>query len=165
MGLALLAASCFHSSDSDSETSSSTTASTAATEDPAPEGDVDACELVGADAATDILGDGAFVDTSEGETFGATSICTWVTPADALLVVSVFEGRQFYSDVIPGAEPIAIGDEANITVEPTFGGVVIQFIKGDFVVSLSAVPFGVADVGGLPDAMTDAALAAAARLP
>ena len=176
LALVVLAASCGDSSESGSETSGSIAASTTsgvtttATEGTATtgpvQGEIDACDLVDADAATEILGEGAVVDPFVGDTFGATSVCTWVTPADALLVVTVFEGRQFYDSIAtPGSQPIEIGDEATITIEENFGGVGIQFIDGDFVVSLTAAPFGVEDVEGLPDAMTDAAGNAADRLP
>jgi hypothetical protein len=175
LALVVLAASCSDSSESGSETSGSIAASTTSgvttttTDGTATTGpvqaDIDACDLVDVDAANKILGEGAVMDLV-GETFGATSVCAWVTPANALLVVTVFEGRQFYDSIAtPGSQPIEIGDEATITIEENFGGVGIQFIDGDFVVSLTAAPFGVEDVEGLPDAMTDAAADAANRLP
>ena len=66
---------------------------------------------------------------------------------------------------IPGTVELAVGDEGTIIVEPTFGGVVIEFRQGDFVVGMSATPLGIDDVAGLPELMTAAALEAAGGLP
>lgn len=131
-----------------------------------PRLDLDACVLVDATDAASILGSEATVDTTPAANFGEVSFCAWITGSDALLTVSVFEGRQFYGgDDGTGAEPLNVGDEGFIGVEPTFGGVVIQFLQDDWVVTLSATPFGVVDVEGLPAAMTRVAQQVADQLP
>lgn len=57
--------------------------------------DVDACVLVNASDAASVLGSPAVVDATPAGGFGETSSCAWVTDSDALLVVTVFEGRMF----------------------------------------------------------------------
>lgn len=126
---------------------------------------IDACDLVDTDAATAILGGPAEIDDL-GANAGIGSVCSWVTPTDALLTVTLFEGREFYGgNAIPGTEVLDIADEGVISVEDNFGGVIVEFVKGDAVVSLSVTPFGVEDVASLPDAVVAAARDAAARLP
>jgi hypothetical protein len=128
--------------------------------------DVDACVLVDADDAESVLGSPAVADTTPAASFGETSSCVWNTESEALMVVSVFEGREFYSgDGFPGSEALAVGDAGYIAVEPNFGGVDLQVVKGDWVLSLTVTPFGVADVEGLPETMTAAAERAVDRLP
>ena len=136
----------------------------AATETARP--DVDACVLVDAEDAVGILGSPAVVDTTPIAGFGEVSVCAWITESDALLVVSVFAGREFYGgETVTGAEALDAGDEGYIGVDPAFGGVNLQVVKGEWVVSLSAAPFGVVDVEGLPAAMSRAAQQAVDRLP
>ncbi len=133
---------------------------------PADDIEVDACVLVDAVDAESVLGALATMDTAPAAGFGATSICSWVTEDLALLVVSVFEGLQFYGgDVFPGGESLDFGDDGYIAIEPNFGGVDIQVVKDTWVVSLSAAPFAIADVEGLPVAMTVIAQQAIDRLP
>ncbi len=139
-------------------------AGTTATTTARPE--VDACVLVDAADAASILGAPASVDATPGPSFGEVSTCAWVTVGDALLVVTVFEGRQFYGGgTFPDAEPLGVGDEGYIGVDAQFGGVNLQFVQDQWVIGLSAAPFGIADVPGLPAAMTAAAQQAASRLP
>ena len=127
---------------------------------------VDACVLVDADDAANVLGSPATVDATPATGFGEASSCAWITDSEALLVVSVFEGRQFYGGgSLPGAEALDVGDEGYIAVNPTFGGVDLQVVKGEWVLSLAAAPFGVVDVGGLPAVMTVTAQQAVDRLP
>ena len=127
---------------------------------------VDACRLVDANAAATILGAPAHVDNAGIGGFGETSLCGWVTDTDALLVVSVFDGAHYYGGgLMPGAEPLDFGDDGYITVEPNFGGVDMQVVEGNWVVSLSAAPFGIADVDSLPDSMKQAASDAVDTLP
>ena len=122
--------------------------------------------VVDADDAARILGAPATVDTTPSPSFGETSVCAWLTGSDALLVVSLFEGRQFYGgNDLPGSEALALGDEGYIGVEPTFGGVNLQVIKGEWVLSMSAAPFAIVDVEGLPANMTAVAQQALDRLP
>ncbi|MCP5031993.1 MAG: hypothetical protein GY939_09340 [Actinomycetia bacterium] len=160
--------------DEPSEEASTTAASSDATSTPEPETtdaatetvDVDACVLVDAADAERILGAPATVDTTPAGGFGETSACSWVTESDALLVVTVFEGRQFYGGgESPGAEPLDFGDEGYIVVEETFGGVDLQVVEDDWLVTLSAAPFGIVDVPALPATMTAAAQMALDRLP
>ncbi len=129
--------------------------------------DVDACVLVDASDAAGVLGSPATVDATPAVGFGAASSCAWITESGALLVVTIFEGRMFYGggDGLPGAEALEVGDQGYIGVEPTFGGVNLQVLKGEWVLSLSAAPFGVVDVEGLPAAMTNVAQQAVGRLP
>ena len=128
--------------------------------------DVDACVLVDADDAASVLGSPAVADTTPAASFGETSSCVWTTESEALLVVSVFEGREFYSgDGLLGAEALAVGDTGYIVVEPNLGGVDLQVVNGDWVLSLTVTPFGVADTDGLPETMTDVARRAIDRLP
>jgi hypothetical protein len=129
--------------------------------------DVDACVLVDASDAASVLGSPAVVDATPAGGFGETSSCAWITDSDALLVVTVFEGRMFYggSAGLPGAEDLEVGDEGYIGVDPTFGGVDLQVVKGEWVLGLSAAPFGVGDVEGLPASMTRVAQQAVDRLP
>ena len=170
--LLVMVAGCGDAGPTPTATTATTTASatsptvgdTTTTATPRP--DVDACVLVDASDAASVLGSEATADTTPVPDFGQVSICAWITESEALLVVSVFEGRQFYGgDGFPGAEPLDVGDEGFIAVEPGFGGVALQFLKGDWVVDLAAAPFGVVDVEGLPVAMTRAAQQAADRLP
>lgn len=80
--------------------------------------------------------------------------------------MSVFEGREFYGgDARPGTDVLAAGDQGYIAVEPTLGGVELQVVKDEWVLSLSATPFGVVDIEGLPAAMTILAQQAVDRLP
>ena len=128
--------------------------------------DVDACVLVDASDAARVLGSPAIVESTPAGGFGEASSCAWITESEALLVVSVFEGRQFYGgDGLPGTEVLEVGDQGYIGVDPTFGGVNLQVVKGEWVLSLSTAPFGVVDVEGLPAAMTIVARQAADRLP
>ena len=129
--------------------------------------DVNACVLVDASDAARVLGSPAVVDTTPAGGFGEASSCAWITESEALLVVTVFEGRMFYggSAGLPGAEALEVGDDGYIGVEPTFGGVNLQVVKGEWVLSLSAAPFGVVDVEGLRAAMTSVAEQAVDRLP
>ena len=128
--------------------------------------DVDACFLVDANDAASVLGSPAVIDTTPAGGFGAASSCVWITESDALLIVSVFEGRQFYGgDGLSGSKVLEVGDQGYIAVEPTFGGVDLQVVKGEWVLSLSVTPFGVLDIEGLPAAMTIVAQQAADRLP
>ena len=129
--------------------------------------DVDACVLVDASDAASVLGSPAVVDDTPIGGFGEASSCAWITDSDALLVVTVFEGRMFYggSAGLPGAEDLEVGDEGYIGVDSTFGGVNLQVVKGEWVLSLSAAPFGVGDVEGLPASLTRVAQQAVERLP
>ena len=128
--------------------------------------DVDACVLVDANDAARVLGSPAVVDTTAAGGFGETSLCAWVTASDALLVVTVFEGRMFYGgDGLPGTQVLEVGDQGYIGVDPTFGGVNLQVVKGEWVLSLSTAPFGVGDVEGLPASLTRVAQQAVDRLP
>ena len=128
--------------------------------------DVDACVLVDASDAAIVLGSTTIVDTTPAAGFGQTSSCWWITESEALLSVSVFEGREFYGGGgVPGAEVLEVGDQGYITVEPNFGGVELQVVKGEWVLSLATTPFGVVDVEGLPAAMTIVAQQAIDRLP
>ena len=128
--------------------------------------DVDACVLVDASDAARVLGSPASADTTSSTGFGAASTCVWTSESDALLIVSVFQGREFYGgDGRSGTEVLEVGDQGYIAVEPTLGGVELQVVKDDWVLSLSTPPFGVVDVGGLPAAMTFAVQQAADRLP
>ena len=128
--------------------------------------EVDACVLVDASDAARVRGSPAIVDTTPAAGFGAASSWAWITESEALLVVSLFKGRAFYGgDGRPGTEALKVGDEGYIAVEPTFGGVDLQMVKGDWVLSLSTTPFGVVDIEGLAAAMTAAARQAADRLP
>ncbi len=128
--------------------------------------DVDACVLVDASDAASVLGSPATVDATPAVGFGAASSCVWITESEALLVVSVFEGREFYgSYALAGTEALEVGDQGYIAVEPTLGGVDLQVVKGEWVLSLAATPFGVVDVEGLPAAMTNVAQQAVGRLP
>ena len=129
--------------------------------------DVDACVLVDANDAASVLGSPASVDTTPAGGFGEASSCAWITDSEALLVVTVFEGRVFYggSAGLPGAEGLEVGDKGYIGVDPTFGGVNLQVVKGEWVLSLSTAPFGVVDVEGLSGAMTIVAQQAVDRLP
>ncbi len=128
--------------------------------------DLDACVLVDARDAASVLGSPAIVDTPPAGGFGEASSCVRITESEASLVVSVFEGREFYGgDGLPGTEVLEVGDQGYIAVEPTFGGVNLQVVKGEWVLSLSTVPFGVVDIEGLPAAMTIVAQRAADRLP
>ena len=61
-------------------------------------------------------------------------MCAWSTESEALLVVTVFEGRQFHGGGLPGAEALEVGDQGYIAVEPNFGGVDLQVVKGEWVV-------------------------------
>ena len=80
--------------------------------------------------------------------------------------MSVFEGREFYGgDARPGTDVLATGDQGYIAVEPTLGGVELQVVKDEWVLGLSATPFGVVDIEGLPAAMTILAQQAVDRLP
>jgi len=136
------------------------------TSPPTDNTEVDACVLVDAADAESVLGAPATMDPAPVEGFGATSICSWETEDLALLVVSVFEGLQFYGgDVFSGGEPLDFGDDGYIGVDPNFGGVDMQVVKDMWVVSLSAAPFAIADVEGLPAAMTLIAQQAINRLP
>ena len=114
-----------------------------------------------------MLGSPAVVDSTPAGGFGEASSCAWITDSEALLVVTVFEGRVFYGGRagLPGAEGLEVGDEGYIGVDPTFGGVNLQVVKGEWVLSLSTAPFGVVDVEGLPAAMTFVAQQAVDRLP
>ena len=80
--------------------------------------EVDACVLVDANDAASVLGSPAVVDTTPAGGFGEASSCAWITDSDALLVVTVFEGRMFYggSASLPGAEGLEVGDEGYIGV-------------------------------------------------
>ena len=128
--------------------------------------DVDACVLVDADDAASVLGSPAQIDTTSIAGLGETSVCAWITESDALLVVTLFEGRQFYGGDLRGdGDAIDFGDEGYIVVEPTFGGVGLDVVKGDWVLGLSAAPFGIVDVEGLPAAMMAVARQATDRLP
>lgn len=127
--------------------------------------DVDACVLVNASDAADVLGSSASVDPTPAGGFGEASSCVWTTESEALLVVSVFKGRAFYGGGLPGAEALGVGDEGHIAVEPNFGGVNLQVVQGEWVVSLAVAPFGVVDIEGLPAAMTVLAQQAVDRLP
>ena len=128
--------------------------------------EVDACVLVDASDAASVLGSPATVDATPAVGFGAASTCVWITESEALLVVSVFEGREFYGgEGLPGTEVLEVGDQGYIAVEPTFGGVDLQVVKGEWVLSLATAPFGVVDIEGLPAAMTIVAQQAADRLP
>ena len=126
---------------------------------------VNACVLVDASDAARVLGSPAVVDTTPAGGFGEASSCAWITESEALLVVTVFEGRMFYggSAGLPGAEALEVGDDGYIGVDPTFGGVNLQVVKGEWVLSLSAAPFGVVDVEGLRAAMTSVAEQAVVR--
>ena len=124
-----------------------------------------ACELVTAADAERILGAAASIDPDSIGGFGETSACSWVTDADALLFVSLFEGTQFYGGPLPDSEELNFGDDGHITVEPNFGGTELQVVDGDWVLSLSAAPFGVVDADGLADAMLAVAEQALNRLP
>ena len=66
---------------------------------------------------------------------------------------------------LPGTEALEVSDEGYIGVDPTFGGVNLQVVKGEWVLSLSAAPFGVGNVEGLPASMTRVAQQAVERLP
>ena len=148
-----------------SDTDTSATEGTA-TETPTTVQDVDACVLVDASDAASVLGSPAVVDATPAGGFGAASSCVWVTASEALLIVSVFEGREFYGgDARPGTAVLDAGDQGYIAVEPTMGGVELQVVKDEWVVSLSATPFGVVDIEGLPAAMTILAQQAVDRLP
>ena len=180
LGLALVAAAC--GGDGEAATTLATTAppptttaaqatttvelsgTSEATE--ATGSDVDACVLVDADDAASVLGSPAQIDTTSIAGFGETSVCAWITESDALLVVTLFEGRQFYGgDLLGDGDAIDFGDEGYIVVEPTFGGVSLDVVKGDWVLGLSAAPFGIVDVEGLPAAMMAVARQATDRLP
>ena len=173
--LAVVLGACDHTGSSSTETSdasaegaTTTTGETAETTEATAAGgsDVDACDLVNADDAAGILGSPAVVDTTPSPNFGETSVCAWVTGSNALLVVSLFEGREYYSGGgLSGAEPLDVGDEGYIGIDPTFGGVDIQVLAGEWVLSLSAAPFAIVDVEGLPASMTAAAQQAVDRLP
>lgn len=181
--LVLAAGACNHNDDSPSEASGSTAVTATSesstgrvttipgTEAPtevtiAAGSEVDACVLVDADDAASILGSPAEVDTTPAGSFGETSSCAWITESEALLFVSLFEGSEFYGgDGVPGAEALALGDVGYIVVEPNFGGVDLQVVKGDWVLSLTVTPFGVADTAGLPEAMTAVTQRAVDRLP
>ena len=132
-----------------------------------PAAAIDAAELVDVAAATRILGEGTALDDTPAPDFGAESVTTYATPGGALLVVTVFRGTEFYGgmNALPDADPIDIGDEGIINVEENFGGVVVEFVKGELVVSLTVTPFGVEDVDALPETVEAAAREAAARLP
>ena len=73
--------------------------------------DVNACVLVDASDAARVLGSPAVVDTTPAGGFGEASSCAWITESEALLVVTVFEGRMFYggSAGLPGAEALEVG--------------------------------------------------------
>ena len=172
--LAVVLGACDHSGSTSTETSgASAEDATTITEETAETTEatavsgttVDACDLVNADDAAGILGSPAVVDTTPSPSFGETSVCAWVTESDALLVVSLFEGREYFSGGLSGAEPLDVGDEGYIGIEPTFGGVDIQVLAGEWVLSLSAAPFAIVDVEGLPASMTAAAQQAVDRLP
>jgi hypothetical protein len=128
-------------------------------------GSVDACELVTSTDAERILGAAASVDPDSIGGFGETSACSWVTDADALLFVSLFEGTQFYGGPLPDSDELTFGDDGHISVEPNFGGTELQVVEGDWVLSLSAAPIGVEDADALPDAMLAVAEQALGRLP
>jgi hypothetical protein len=128
-------------------------------------GSVDACELVTSTDAERILGGAASVDPDSIGGFGETSACSWVTDADALLFVSLFEGTQFYGGPLPDSDELTFGDDGHISVEPNFGGTELQVVEGDWVLSLSAAPIGVEDADALPDAMLAVAEQALGRLP
>ena len=127
--------------------------------------DVDACVLVDASDAAGVLGSPASVDPTPAGGFGEASTCVWTTESEALLVASVFKGRAFYSGGLPGAEVLEVGDQGYIAVAPNFGGVNLQVVKGEWVVTLAVAPFGVVDIEGLPAAMTMVAQQAVDRLP
>jgi hypothetical protein len=133
--------------------------------DDALAGSVDACELVTSTDAERILGAAASVDPDSIGGFGETSACSWVTDADALLFVSLFEGTQFYGGPLADSDELTFGDDGHVSVEPNFGGTELQVVEGDWVLSLSAAPIGVVDADALPDAMLAVAEQALDRLP
>lgn len=125
----------------------------------------DACILVDATDAERILGAPAEIDDSGIGGFNETSSCAWITADEALLVVTLFEGQQFYAEGLPGSEPLDVGDRGHIHVEPTLGGVELQVVSGNWVLGLAVTPFGVVDVDGLPANTTEVARQAVDRLP
>ena len=167
--LAVLLGACSEETSTVAPAGSEASSTTQTSESPpaATSADVDACVLVDASDAASVLGSPAVVDTTPAGGFGETSSCAWITDSEALLIVTVFEGRMFYggSAGLPGAEGLEVGDEGYIGVDPTFGGVNLQVVKGEWVLSLSTAPFGVGDVEGLPASMTRVAQQAVDRLP